>query len=87
MRLYCTVKAFAAVLRIALHFRTHTHPFLTPLSQHSNNYLTRNSKTIQTRQDAKFATMPRQEKRVYMFAEGRIDQKELLGNKGANLCK
>lgn len=31
--------------------------------------------------------MPRQEKRVYMFAEGRIDQKELLGNKGANLCK
>jgi hypothetical protein len=27
------------------------------------------------------------QKRVYMFAEGRIDQKELLGNKGANLCK
>lgn len=32
--------------------------------------------------------MPQQDKkRVYMFAEGRIDQKELLGNKGANLCK
>ena len=25
-------------------------------------------------------------KRVYMFAEGRIDQVPLLGNKGANLC-
>jgi pyruvate,orthophosphate dikinase len=31
--------------------------------------------------------MPQQDKRVYMFAEGRIDQKELLGNKGANLCE